>query len=83
MGECDGMFLIFDAARHGGWEPSISDVESHIDECDDCSRLATQAIGEDGQDLMADPVMPRLPVAELRVWDGENGDLVESWERAR
>lgn len=34
--DCDGLFLIFDTARHNGWTVDQSEVTDHIAECTTC-----------------------------------------------
>lgn len=39
---CDGLFLILDTARHGGWVPDFEEVGRHIDTCDTCQSLGNE-----------------------------------------
>lgn len=36
---CDGLFLILDTARHGGWVPDFEEVGQHIKSCMECTSL--------------------------------------------
>lgn len=36
--ECDGIFLILDAARHNGWSVKRSEIREHVAECRSCQR---------------------------------------------
>ena len=34
--ECDGMFLLLDTARHGGFRRTDQEIVEHIKDCEEC-----------------------------------------------
>lgn len=36
---CDGLLLILDTARHGGWSPDCDELVGHVESCEICDRL--------------------------------------------
>jgi len=79
MNDCDTLFLIFDTARHGHYQPDHVELEEHVDECYKCHDLVVQIVGFDGQDLTVLPLAYAEDIAQIRVWT-ESADLVEFWE---
>lgn len=36
--QCDGLFLLFDTAKHNGFSVKPEEVHDHINECDECRK---------------------------------------------